>query len=975
MDLPHFLGRATTKKREPLHASLFFNPFNISLTYAFLGAFWILLSDPLVHLVFKSPRTLILAGILKGWIYVFFTAILLNILIKKAVTIVRNSERQLQENLLTLEATHEELRATEEALQAQLLRVKTREARFRRIFEGVSSGVLILHPSGTLFEANEAAQTLLGLSFEQLTQSNAQDPDWQANYEDGSPLIWENIPSRHLPLSPSDRQIRNPENIRVLSPESRNVETGPTGRIQISSARFERRCLTYTIHPILNPDSGSLEEIVMTLEDITKQKELEDYETLSKERLAQSQERYREILENMSNAAAVYEVREKGQQFTIKEFNRSAEELEQINRQEVLGHSLQDVFPSAEESGIFTVLRRVWQTGDPEHYLLTYYQNGRVPRRRENYVYRLSSGEVVALYQDVTAQRQAEEALWLEKERAQVTLHSIGDGVITTGIDGHVEYLNPIAEDLTGWPLAEAYGKELKQIFHIVNELDGTGVESPVDRCLAEDRIIGLANHTSLVHRKGHPFSIEDSAAPIHDRQGHLIGAVLVFHDVSDKRALLRQMTHQAHHDALTGLPNRVLFNDRLSQAIAQAHRKDHQVAVLFLDIDRFKLINDTFGHAIGDHVLQAAAERLRSILRAGDTVGRQGGDEFIIILPEVSLGNEAGIVAEKILTIFSAPFVLNGEEVFITPSIGISLYPTDGTDIETLVKHADISMYYAKESGRNNYQFFTSALNASAQSRLEIESSLRHALERDEFIVYYQPVISLATNSIVGIEALVRWQHPRKGLINPSQFIFVAEDTGLIIPLGEWVLRSACAQARSWQESGYPLRIAVNLSARQFRQPNLVETVRTILVETSLEPQWLELEITESIAAQDVDFTINILHSLKAMGIRISIDDFGTGFSSLSYLRQFPLDTLKIDKSFVGDILPQHGEEIVTAIIDLAQNLKLKVIAEGVETPEQLAFLRKKKCDEIQGYLFCKPLPSHEFQQFLGRKELHTGL
>lgn len=631
-----------------------------------------------------------------------------------------------------------------------------------------------------------------------------------------------------------------------------------------------------------------------------------------------------------------------------------------------MGHSFTELFPYAEPSGICAVLRRVWKTGLPEQFPTTCYRNGKDLCWRENYVYRLSSGEIVCLYRDVTARKLAEEELWQEKERAQITLHSIGDGVITTDIHGVVQYLNPIAEELTGWSLAEAKGKDLAQVFHVVHETDGSETENPVARCLKEGRIVGLANHSVLIHRRNHPFAIEDSAAPVRDRQGNVIGAVLVFHDVSDKRALLRQMTHQAHHDALTGLPNRLLFVDRLRQAIAQARRKNHDAAILFLDLDRFKLINDTLGHAVGDRLLQSVAARLKGLLRESDTVGRQGGDEFILILPEIHSRAEVSTVAQKILALFSTPFPLEGEEVFITPSIGISLYPADGTDIETLIRHADAAMYSAKELGRNNFRFFTPALNETAQSRLETENSLRRALAKNEFVIHYQPVISLLSREIVGVEALVRWQHPRKGLLMPSSFIPVAEDTGLIIPIGEWVLRSACNQVRSWQKSGYPLRVAVNLSARQFRQPQLTETIRAVLLETSLIPESLEVEITESIAAEDLNVTISILRSLKDMGIRISIDDFGTGFSSLSYLRRFPIDTLKIDKSFVADILPRRDEEIVTAIINLAQTLKLKVIAEGVETREQLNFLAEKHCDEIQGYFFCRPLPQHELQPYL---------
>lgn len=793
-------------------------PRRITLLYAFFGAIWILLTDYFLDLLIRDREIFASVQSIKDWFYILLTAALLYHLIERGMSDFRSSEQELQDNLADLEATHEELVAAEEELSQQFEEIRAEEAHFRRIYEGVSSGVLIQHHSGTILNANLASKRLLGLKYAQLRGKAPLPASWQATYEDGTPFIWEDLPDFWASAGLE----------RLIS------------RFCVVDGEGNLRWLSFTTDPIVNPESGLIEEFVTTLVDITLQKAFEDEETQIKRQLEESQ------------------------------------------------------------------------------------------------------------------------------ERSQVTLESIGDGVITTDIQGHIEYLNPVAADLTGWSNEEAQGLELDTVFQIRSEMDSMPTENPIVRCLAEGRIIDLPNHTVLIHRDGYQFAIEDSAAPIRDRQGTIIGAVLVFHDVSDKRSLLHQMTHQAHHDALTGLPNRLLFNDRLSQAIAHAHRKNKKAAALFLDIDRFKLVNDTLGHAAGDLLLKAVAERLKHLLRQGDTLARQGGDEFIILLPDVTSSHEAGIVAQKILELFSTPFFLVEEEVFVTSSIGISLYPTDGKDIESLIKHADTAMYYAKESGRNNFQFFTSTLNALAQERLDIERSLRRALESDEFVIYYQPVVSLSDEIIVGMEALVRWLHPHKGLISPGQFIPVAEDTGLIVPLGEWVLRTACAQASAWQTSGHPLRIAVNLSARQFRQPNLVETIRKVLTETSLEPHLLELEITESIAAQDIDFTIAILNDLKAMGIHISIDDFGTGFSSLSYLRQFPIDTLKIDKSFVGDISLEQGDEIVTAIIDLAQNLQLKVIAEGVETEEQLAFLKSKHCDEIQGYLFCQPLPSSEIIAFL---------
>ncbi|EGW40291.1 bifunctional diguanylate cyclase/phosphodiesterase, partial [Desulfosporosinus sp. OT] len=573
---------------------------------------------------------------------------------------------------------------------------------------------------------------------------------------------------------------------------------------------------------------------------------------------------------------------------------------------------------------------------------------------------------IISLIRDITKRKNAEAAIWLEKERAQVTLESIGDAVITTDVYGNVEYLNPIAETLTGWKNTEATGLSLEEVFRIVNEETREPVESPIIRCLKEGRIVGLANHTVLISRMGHTIAIEDSAAPIRDRNRVVIGAVLVFHDVSDKRNLMKEMAYQAHHDALTGLPNRLLFNEHLNLALSHARRKQGKLAVLFLDLDRFKLINDTMGHSLGDLLLNVVAERIREILREGDTLARQGGDEFLILLAEISNEHEVVKVSERILGVFAHPLMLDGNEVYMSTSIGISLYPSDGSDLETLVKQADTAMYYAKEQGRNNYQFFMTGLNIKANDRLSIENSLRKALERGEFVLHYQPQVDLESGFIVGMEALIRWNANDRGMVSPAVFIPIAEETGLIVQIGEWVLRTACAQNVVWQEQGYPfLRMAVNISARQFREPNFIKTVEGILQEIGMDPQWLELEITESIAMENGEASVAMLSSFKELGIRISIDDFGTGFSSLNYLRRMPIDTLKIDQSFIQDIsIGENGEEVVTAIIQLAKNLRLKVIAEGVETNTQCSFLKNKQCNEMQGFLFSKAVTSEEMEK-----------
>jgi len=431
------------------------------------------------------------------------------------------------------------------------------------------------------------------------------------------------------------------------------------------------------------------------------------------------------------------------------------------------------------------------------------------------------------------------------------------------------------------------------------------------------------------------------------------------------------EIEHLAYHDALTGLPNRPLFIDRLIVALAQAARAKHKLAVLFLDLDRFKDINDSLGHSVGDALLKAVAERIRHCVREGDTVARFGGDEFTLMLPKVDKVEDVAKIAQKIIETLKIPFFIAERELFVTTSIGISLYPGDGDDPETLVRNADSAMYRAKDQGRDNYQLYAPAMNARALERLALENMLRKAVSNDELVVHYQPLIDLGTRQIVGVEALVRWQHPELGLLSPAHFISVAETSGLIIPIGAWVLETSCRQIRSWQKRlGISLTVSVNLSARQFQQPALVARVARSLDVSGLAAASLELEITESCAMQNADNTIYLLRDLKALGVRIAMDDFGTGYSSLNYLKRFPIDTLKLDQSFVRDVVTDSRDAaIVTAVITLAHSLDLHVVAEGVETEEQLEFLNHRRCDRIQGFLFSRPLSREELEPFLAER------
>ncbi len=560
--------------------------------------------------------------------------------------------------------------------------------------------------------------------------------------------------------------------------------------------------------------------------------------------------------------------------------------------------------------------------------------------------------------------RAAEEALFEEKERAQVTLNSIGDAVLSTDPLGNVTYLNLVAEAMTGWSREEALGRPLTEVFRIVDGTTRQPAANPARRALEEDRTVGLAADCVLIRRDGFESAIEDSAAPIHNRDGQVAGAVIVFHDVSQSRAMAQKMAHLAQHDFLTGLPNRALLTERLSQAIGLANRHRKQVALLFLDLDDFKHINDSLGHAIGDQLLQSVADRLVACVRSTDVVCRQGGDEFVILLAEIEKPQDAGHVAETLLAAFVVPHLIGERELHVTLSVGISVYPDDGGNVDTVMQNADTAMFHAKASGRNNYQFFRADMNIRAVRRLAVETSLRRALKEGEFLLHYQPQIDLASGAMIGAEALIRWRDPGLGLVYPGQFVPIAEACGLIVPIGRWVLREACRQVRAWLDAGLrAVPVAVNISAVEFRHKGFLAGVALILQESGLASGYLELELTESILMHEADSSTLVLDSLKAMGVRLAIDDFGTGYSSLSYLKRFPIDTLKIDQSFVRDIVSDRDDAtIVAAVIGMGKNLKQRVIAEGVETHEQLAFLRTQQCDEGQGFHFSHSLSAEAF-------------
>ena len=447
---------------------------------------------------------------------------------------------------------------------------------------------------------------------------------------------------------------------------------------------------------------------------------------------------------------------------------------------------------------------------------------------------------------------------------------------------------------------------------------------------------------------------------------GHLISKTLRY--AIERKRIQEGLSYLAQYDSLTGLANRNLFRERLGRALIRVDRNKSLVALMFIDLDRFKNINDTLGHDAGDELLIEVSKRLEKCTRDGDTVARLGGDEFTVILEDIKHVDDAAIIARKILVAMEPAIKLSGYEVFVTPSIGITIYPLDDTSVNNLLKNADTAMYRAKERGRNGFQFYTAGMNTRTIERLELEAGLRRALKNNEFVLYYQPKIAIDNRQIIGAEALIRWQYKKLGLIPPLKFIPIAEETGLIVPIGEWVIRTACKQIASWQEAGFSdLRMAVNISARQFKDSDIAKVVLDAVIQTNIEPQHLEVEITESMLMEDTSINISALKELKEHGVHISIDDFGTGYSSLSYLKRFHINALKIDQSFIRDLTTDSDDAaIASAVIALGQSLRLTVVAEGVETEEQLIFLKTHGCHEAQGYLFSKPLPAEDFAQLL---------
>jgi diguanylate cyclase (GGDEF)-like protein/PAS domain S-box-containing protein len=559
---------------------------------------------------------------------------------------------------------------------------------------------------------------------------------------------------------------------------------------------------------------------------------------------------------------------------------------------------------------------------------------------------------LVGTLQDITERLESEEQMRL---LARVFENTI-EGIMVTDAGGVIRMINSAFTAITEFSAEDVIGSTPRAL--------RSGLHGPEFYDSMWQALIKNGHWQGEIwnrRRGGEAYPEWLTITAIKDQNGRATHYVGVFHDITETKRNEETIVYQAYHDALTGLPNRTLFNDRLTMAVAHAQRKHQGLAVLFLDLDNFKQINDSLGHAVGDLLLQSVARRLTRWLREEDTVARIGGDEFIILLQGTSGPDFAVHVAKRILASVSEPVIVKGHELYVTACIGITLYPHDGKDIETLVANADIAMYRAKDEGRGMYKLFTAEMNEQVRLRLDLEGRLRKALERDELEVYYQPKVDLASGEIAGVEALVRWQSPEQGLIMPESFISLAEETGLIVQIGEWVLKTACNQAKEWHEQGFnELQVSVNLSPRQFQQRNLVEMVRATLEASGLAAKYLDLEVTENVLMHSIEQATETLRRLSELGVQLSMDDFGRGYSSLYYLKQFRMQALKIDRLFMSDVVGDPDDaSIVNTIISISRSLNLKVVAEGVETREQLEFLRERNCDQMQGFLFSKAVPA----------------
>ena len=817
-----------------------------------------------------------------------------------------------------------------------------REARdrFRSVFDHAPIGVAMVSPNGRYLQVNSSLCEILGRSEEELLA-----------------ITWQ--------------EIIHPDDLLTSQVYARRIVEGEVPRYHL-----EKRYLHADGHTVWVSLSVSLVRdsedeplyFVSQIQDITKRTEAE-------RKLREAEQRYRTLIERVP--AVVY-IQEIGLPGSAMYMSPQIQALTGYSPEECRDSDLRwsMVHPDDRER----IRLEDERSGEPGEVFTTEYRvvhrDGRTKWVRNESVMIVDEVSGTRYWQgfmlDITERKTFEEALERLSHRHEMVLKSAGEGIFGLDLDGNATFVNPAAARMTGWEVEELLGRTLHGILHHTKP-DGAPYASedcPVHATL-QDGSTQSRDDEVFWRKDGTSFPVEYVSTPIH-QDGEVVGAVVTLKDITERKALEQQLHYQAFHDPLSGLPNRALFMDRLAHALALTDRRGDKVAVLFTDLDNFKVINDSLGHKTGDQLLMAVAERLKACLRPGDTAARIGGDEFTVLLEEIDGLGDAVRVAERIAESLQSPFALDQHEVFFTTSIGVALSSSPHKSPADLLRQADLAMYRAKHKGKARYEVFEPSMGTDALKRLWLENELRRALERGEFKVYYQPILSLDGDRIVGAEALVRWEHPQRGLLLPESFLSVAEDTGLIVQIGEGVLREACHQMRAWQQ-GYPalppLTVSVNLSPRQLFRPELVAE---ILAETGLDAGSLQLEITEGVMTSNgVHSADNTLRSLKDLNIQLAVDDFGMGHSSLSYLKRFPVDFLKIDRSFIAG-LGQGADgvskdaEIVAAMIDLTHALGLEAVAEGVETAGQLAQLRNMKCDLAQGNYFSEPLPSEELSVLL---------
>jgi len=636
-----------------------------------------------------------------------------------------------------------------------------------------------------------------------------------------------------------------------------------------------------------------------------------------------------------------------------------------VSPENYIGRSVGDILAPETADAVLAVMQTAKKTGHAQ--VLEFEsqpQGATAVQQYEARIAAIGDGSYLAIVRNITERKSAEANM-----RIQISaMNAASDQIVITDGEECVEFVNPAFERATGFSREEVIGKNASCL--VAGKRDETSHTE-----IWKANRAGKTWHGEIVGRRkdGNHCPEDMTVTPVMNDASVVEHCIAIKRDITAQKIYEAQLDRMAHHDSLTGLPNRLLFSDRLTQRIAEARRRGEQVAVMFLDMDRFKLVNDTLGHNSGDRLLTQVADRLKTALRDADTVARMGGDEFTVILSQVRDLDDASMIARRILDTVSKPFHLGGHELYLTASIGISVFPSDGSDVETLVRNADAAMYHAKESGRDMFHFYTEALNTAAVERMTLEAALRKAIEREELLAYYQPRLDIHSGRVLGVEALVRWQHPDLKIVTPDQFIPLAEETGLIVPIGEWMLQNACRQNKSWQDQKLgPLEVGVNISARQFQLADLVDLVRRTLSETDLDPAYLVLELTESALMLNPDHAVKVLSKLKKLGVKLFIDDFGTGYSSLSHLKYFPIDAVKIDQSFVRNITTDADDAAIAgAVVAMAHSLKLKVIAVGVETLEQLDFLRSLDCDQMQGYFVSRPVPAEDLAHVLTSEDL----